>query len=85
MNCRRGVFLIRSPPKGSISLLSTGTSRNIQVLEPYYDATEPGFVKLRTQTKESLQKEEDSAEILQLVGKSTIGGNEKIALEAARV
>jgi len=60
-------------------------SRYIQVLEPYYDPTKPGFVELRTQTEEFLQKEENFAEILQLVGKNTIGENDKIALEVARV
>lgn len=54
-------------------------------MEPYYEITEPGFVELRTKTKEILQKEEDLAEIVQLVGKSALGENDKITLEVARM
>ncbi|KAI0003304.1 V-type ATPase [Russula compacta] len=60
-------------------------SKYTKVLEPYYDSTEPGFVDLRTRTKEILQKEEDLAEIVQLVGKSALGENDKITLEVARM
>jgi V-type H+-transporting ATPase subunit A len=55
------------------------------VLEPYYESDAPGFVELRTKTKEILQKEEDLAEIVQLVGKSALGENDKITLEVARM
>ncbi|EIM82586.1 V-type ATPase [Stereum hirsutum FP-91666 SS1] len=60
-------------------------SKYTKVLEPYYEATEPGFVDLRTKTKEILQKEDDLAEIVQLVGKSALGENDKITLEVARM
>lgn len=60
-------------------------SKYTKVLEPYYESTEPGFVDLRTRTKEILQKEEDLAEIVQLVGKSALGENDKITLEVARM
>jgi len=60
-------------------------SKYTKVLEPYYEATEPGFVELRIKTKEILQKEEDLAEIVQLVGKSALGENDKITLEVARM
>jgi V-type H+-transporting ATPase subunit A len=60
-------------------------SKYTKVLESYYDSTEPGFVELRTRTKEILQKEEDLAEIVQLVGKSALGENDKITLEVARM
>jgi len=60
-------------------------SKYTKVLEHYYDSTEPGFVDLRTRTKEILQKEEDLAEIVQLVGKSALGENDKITLEVARM
>ena len=60
-------------------------SKYTKVLEPYYESTEPGFVELRTKTKEILQKEEDLAEIVQLVGKSALGENDKITLEVARM
>ena len=60
-------------------------SKYLKVLGPHYDATEPGFVELRTRTKEILQKEDDLAEIVQLVGKSALGENDKITLEVARM
>ncbi|KAH7107852.1 V-type ATPase [Auriculariales sp. MPI-PUGE-AT-0066] len=60
-------------------------SKYTKVLEPYYEREAPGFVELRTRTKEILQKEEDLAEIVQLVGKSALGENEKITLEVARM
>ena len=60
-------------------------SKYTKVLEPYYDSTEAGFVELRTRTKEILQKEDDLAEIVQLVGKSALGENDKITLEVARM
>jgi V-type H+-transporting ATPase subunit A len=64
---------------------SISYSKYTKVLEPYYETTEPGFVELRTKTKEILQKEEDLAEIVQLVGKSALGENDKITLEVARM
>jgi len=64
---------------------SLSYSKYTKVLEPYYETTEPGFVDLRTRTKEILQKEEDLAEIVQLVGKSALGENDKITLEVARM
>jgi vacuolar-type H+-ATPase catalytic subunit A/Vma1 len=64
---------------------SLSYSKYTDVLEPYYEKIEPGFVELRMHTKEILQKEEDLAEIVQLVGKSALGENEKITLEVARM
>ncbi|KAL1745456.1 ATP synthase alpha/beta family, nucleotide-binding domain-containing protein [Schizophyllum fasciatum] len=64
---------------------SVSYSKYTKVLEPYYESTEPGFVELRTKTKEILQKEEDLAEIVQLVGKSALGEADKITLEVARM
>lgn len=60
-------------------------SKYIKVLEPYYENNEPGFVAIRTRAKEILQKEEDLAEIVQLVGKSALGESDKVTLEVARM
>lgn len=60
-------------------------SKYLNVLEKHYEKTEPGFVELRSKTKEILQKEEDLAEIVQLVGKSALSENDKITLEVARM
>jgi V-type H+-transporting ATPase subunit A len=60
-------------------------SKYIKVLEPYYATNAPGFVDYRSRAKEILQKEEDLAEIVQLVGKSALGETEKVTLEVARM
>lgn len=64
---------------------SVSYSKYTKILEPYYNENEPGFVDLRAKTKEILQKEEDLAEIVQLVGKSALGEPDKITLEVARM
>lgn len=60
-------------------------SKYTKILEPFYERDYPGFVDLRVRAKEILQKEEDLAEIVQLVGKSALGENDKITLEVARM
>jgi V-type H+-transporting ATPase subunit A len=55
------------------------------VLDPHYEKVNPGFIDLRTRTKEILQKEQELAEIVQLVGKSALGESEKITLEVAQM
>lgn len=55
------------------------------MLDPHYEKTQPGFIELRTRAKEILQKENDLAEIVQLVGKSALGESDKITLEVARM
>lgn len=60
-------------------------SKYIKVLEPYYTNNAAGFIEYRSRAKEILQKEEDLAEIVQLVGKSALGETEKVTLEVARM
>jgi len=60
-------------------------SKYIKVLEPYYVNNAPNFIDYRSRAKEILQKEEDLAEIVQLVGKSALGETEKVTLEVARM
>ncbi|KAF8727555.1 hypothetical protein AX14_007299 [Amanita brunnescens Koide BX004] len=64
---------------------SISYSKYTKVLEPFYEKNQPGFIELRSRAKEILQKEEDLAEIVQLVGKSALGENDKITLEVARM
>ena len=64
---------------------SLSYSKYIKVLEQNYETTEPGFVELRSKTKEILQKEENLAEIAQLVGKSALNGDGRITLEVTRM
>jgi len=44
---------------------------------------QPGFIKLRSTAKALLQKDEELAEIVQLVGKSALGENDKVTLDVA--
>jgi len=60
-------------------------SKYIKVLEPHYQSTDVGFISNRNKTKEILQKEDDLAEIVQLVGKSALGEGDKVTLEVARM
>lgn len=64
---------------------SISYSKYIRSLEQFYEQNEPEFVEFRTIFKEVLQKEEDLAEIVQLVGKSSLGENEKVTLEVAKL
>lgn len=54
-------------------------------LDDYYDKNFPDFVSLRNKVSEILQNEEDLAEIVQLVGKSSLGETDKITLEIAKL
>lgn len=60
-------------------------SKYSQMLEPYYEKNAPGFSSLRMSARELLQKDSDLAEIVQLVGKSSLGENDKVTLEVARI
>lgn len=60
-------------------------SKYSNVLQPYYEANEPGFVDHRDKVKEILQKQDDLADIVQLVGKSALGEADKLTLEVARM
>jgi V-type H+-transporting ATPase subunit A len=55
------------------------------VLQPYYEATEPDFLHYRNIAKQILQKEDELAEIVQLVGKSSLGEADKVTLDVARL
>jgi V-type H+-transporting ATPase subunit A len=60
-------------------------SKYLKSLDPYYENMDSEFVGLRTKVKEILQLEEDLTEIVQLVGKDSLGESEKITLEIARI
>jgi len=62
---------------------SMSYSNYINALEPYYERNQPGFIKLRSTAKALLQKDEELAEIVQLVGKSALGENDKVTLDVA--
>lgn len=57
----------------------------MRVLQPYYERVEPDFLHYRNVTKEILQKEDELAEIVQLVGKSSLGEADKVTLDVAKL
>lgn len=60
-------------------------SKYVKVLDQYYDEVDPEFVGYRMTCKEILQQEDDLTEIVQLVGKDSLGESEKITLEVAKI
>ena len=60
-------------------------SKYIRSLEGYYEQAFPEFVGYRTKFKQVLQEEEDLAEIVQLVGKSSLAESDKVTLEIAKL
>lgn len=60
-------------------------SNYVEALEPYYESNHPGFIGLRYTAKSILQKDTELAEIVQLVGKSALGENDKVTLEVAAI
>ncbi|KAG0140271.1 hypothetical protein CROQUDRAFT_373895 [Cronartium quercuum f. sp. fusiforme G11] len=60
-------------------------SKYMSVLQPWYAKTEPEFINYRSKAKDVLQKEDELAEIVQLVGKSALGEGDKVTLDVARL
>ncbi|CEH19511.1 v-type atpase [Ceraceosorus bombacis] len=60
-------------------------SNYVQALEGHYEKNSPGFIKLRSTAKDLLQQDTSLAEIVQLVGKSALGENDKVTLEVANI
>lgn len=60
-------------------------SKYTNVLQPYYQKENPDFLATRNKAKEVLQKEDELAEIVQLVGKSALGEEDKITLDLAKL
>jgi V-type H+-transporting ATPase subunit A len=64
---------------------SQSYSKYVGILQPHYEATQPGFIENRDRVKEILQKQDDLADIVQLVGKSALGEPDKLTLEVAKM
>lgn len=58
-------------------------SKYITALEPYYKKHAPEFPRLSNRIKELLTTSEDLDQVVQLVGKSALGDNDKITLDIA--
>ncbi|KAG0166736.1 H(+)-transporting V1 sector ATPase subunit A [Apophysomyces sp. BC1034] len=64
---------------------SLSYSKYMNVLEPFYEQSDPEYISLRNKCKEILQKEENLSEIVQLVGKSGLNETDKITLDVAQI
>jgi V-type H+-transporting ATPase subunit A len=60
-------------------------SKYIKVLEPYFNEIDAEYSMLQQKIKEILQTEDDLQEIVQLVGKDSLGEDQKCTLEVARI
>jgi len=60
-------------------------SKYMRTLDNYYEESNPEFTQLRAKAKKVLQEEDDLAEIVQLVGKSSLNEEDKITLEMAKM
>ena len=60
-------------------------SKYLDALEPFYNEFDPEFLYLRTKCNQILQEEEQLSEIVQLVGKDSLGETEKVVLEVAKI
>jgi V-type H+-transporting ATPase subunit A len=60
-------------------------SKYLPSLEPFYEESDPDFLPLRKKFKEILQLEDDLTEIVQLVGKDSLGESDKITLDIAKL
>ncbi|GHJ86581.1 hypothetical protein NliqN6_2983 [Naganishia liquefaciens] len=60
-------------------------SKYLKVLESHYDKNYPGFNDNRSTIREILQTENSLSEIVQLVGKSALGENDKVTLDVAQM
>lgn len=60
-------------------------SKYLKVLESHYEKNYPGFNDNRSTIREILQTENSLSEIVQLVGKSALGENDKVTLDVAQM
>jgi len=56
-----------------------------RVLQEYYGARDPEFMRFKVSVKNILQEENDLIEIVQLVGKDSLGEDQKATLEVAKL
>lgn len=56
-----------------------------RTLQEYYNARDPDFMRYKYAVKQILQEENDLIEIVQLVGKDSLGEDQKATLEVAKL
>ncbi|SMQ53467.1 unnamed protein product [Zymoseptoria tritici ST99CH_1A5] len=62
---------------------SQSYSKYTNILQPYYEKTNPEFPRYRDRIRELLSTSEDLDQVVQLVGKSALGDGDKITLDVA--
>ncbi|CEJ59933.1 Putative Vacuolar ATP synthase catalytic subunit a [Penicillium brasilianum] len=62
---------------------SMSYSKYTTILDKYYEKHNPDFPRLRDQVRELLSKSEDLDQVVQLVGKASLGDSDKITLDVA--
>ena len=60
-------------------------SKYMRVLEPFFDGIDSEYSALRNCAKEILQQENALQEIVQLVGRDSLGEDQKVVLEMAKI
>ncbi|KAF7715729.1 V-type proton ATPase catalytic subunit A [Penicillium ucsense] len=62
---------------------SMSYSKYTTILDKWYEKNNPDFPRLRDQVRELLSKSEDLDQVVQLVGKASLGDSDKITLDVA--
>jgi V-type H+-transporting ATPase subunit A len=63
---------------------SISYTKYMKQLSKFYEKNYPDFIDLRSTIREILQAEENLAEIVQLVGKDSLGETDKVVLDIAK-
>lgn len=64
---------------------NTSYSNYKRALAPFFDAYNPEFSRLRQQMSQILQDESELQDIVQLVGKDSLGEDQKLVMEVAKI
>ena len=54
-------------------------------MEPFFEKASPGFTDVRAVAKDILQMEDNLRETVQLVGKDSLGEDQKVVMEIAKI
>jgi len=63
----------------------TSYSKYEKILEPYFNNFDNEFVDCKAAIKKILQEEEDLTEVVQLIGKDSLGEDQKLVLETSKI
>ena len=60
-------------------------TKYMRVLEPFFNALDPEYSQLRHSCQDILQQEDNLTEIVQLVGKESLGEDQKVVMDIAKI